>query len=501
MDKNKINLKKHELVAISFEGSEYKAACLVGTSAAMKVMWVKNANMNETPFADFAEQCGLSMLPPGGEKSKADAGFVLGYDSTGVIFYRISVPASDPKEVEKIIRIQTEAHLPLAPEKVQIAWEKTDSSKGHLDVTVAAAAKDNLQKFLSRVKGYGPQQIYLDCEGLVKTWLKFYAPSDIDSAIIVSINKYNSHVCLIKSAKLANAAKIDIGLSDFVDESQTHVDGSAVEGFIQDLTGTLEHFDCSQIDSIPIYILSPGAEDAQEDQASREDNLSTTKVINIVVEQIRKMSLPVNVTEFTQPVSKYQVLADSSDCLYQYRIPIGLGMMAMDKKHGLGIFDSLYRTKKEAEKKSQFVSTKAAVVLFAIMVILAAMAVYFTDVWSEAKYSGLTAQGDYQTIAESHRVMKEIAGYRLDPVKLIADINSVQVKGILLSGLDVRRGKQIKVSGYANNNDVLYKFEDGLMAMKDSGISNAKIQSSSEDKKSKKIKFDITFDYKEFSDK
>ena len=72
-----------------------------------------------------------------------------------------------------------------------------------------------------------------------------------------------------------------------------------------------------------------------------------------------------------------------------------------------------------------------------------------------------------------------------------------EVKDVLVDVFHFKRGKRLVINGQAKKAEQIYKFQKVLLDKKN--ISNVKIQNMAEDKKSKKIKFTMTFHYKSFT--
>ena len=102
-------------------------------------------------------------------------------------------------------------------------------------------------------------------------------------------------------------------------------------------------------------------------------------------------------------------------------------------------------------------------------------------------------------LLEREKLIKIIAGQRPDLLSLLKEINAGESKGVLLDDFTFKKGQPIKIAGQADNAESLYKFQKNLLAQKN--IKEVKIQSTSVDRKSKKVKFSMTFHYKNFTRK
>ena len=70
--------------------------------------------------------------------------------------------------------MQAESRLPLPADQMELAW-RTDKTKGdQLEITIAAARRQQVQNFVNKIVSFKPTNIYLDCEGIVKIWKEIF---------------------------------------------------------------------------------------------------------------------------------------------------------------------------------------------------------------------------------------------------------------------------------------------------------------------------------------
>ena len=69
--------------------------------------------------------------------------------------------------------------------------------------------------------------------------------------------------------------------------------------------------------------------------------------------------------------------------------------------------------------------------------------------------------------------------------------------GVLLDSFDMSRGRQISVKGRAGSYEMVFEFQDKLSAQ--NSVENAELRNPTFDEKSKKVSFEMYFDYKNFS--
>jgi hypothetical protein len=71
--------------------------------------------------------------------------------------------------------------------------------------------------------------------------------------------------------------------------------------------------------------------------------------------------------------------------------------------------------------------------------------------------------------------------------------------GITLDKLDFKMGRPVSITAQTRSAEEMYKFQESLLAIK--GISEVKIQNPNRDNKTKKLKFTMTFHYRDFTGK
>jgi hypothetical protein len=69
--------------------------------------------------------------------------------------------------------------------------------------------------------------------------------------------------------------------------------------------------------------------------------------------------------------------------------------------------------------------------------------------------------------------------------------------GITLDKLDFKKGRTVSISGQTQRAEQVYDFQENLLTK--NGITDVRIQSSTPDSKTKKLKFTITFHYRNFT--
>ncbi len=488
MTKNVTNLgTRSSAIAIAQEGSDLKAVKLERKGEAFEVLWTKSGEVSDGDWGTFAAECGLSTESTRHRKSRGDNVAVAGFGSTGVGFYRVGLPAARKDEIPAMVRLQAETLLPLPTEQMEMSWRAGQVRNGEMPVTIAAARREPLAGFLENIRCFEPENILLDCEGIVKAWRSLFS-GDARDAVVVSLAERSTQVCLAEDGRLSNAVVLDIGTEDFCDTGQNPLLSAdsdlleqtvTTERFAQDMRSVLESFGYVDTARLPIFVLSDGG-----------------SAIESIVSYLRSSGLNVTATlaDSRKLVGQTELGVEQ---VYQYRVPIGLALMALDDMAGLNIFERVYNPAAAEEKRSILYSPKVAVAIVAIMLVVLGIVSYALDIKSEKHLSALQAQAGFKDATQRQMLIKTVARQRPDLLELLSEINSGDNKGILLDSLHFKKGRPVTIRGQAPGNDQLYKFEENLLTKK--GVKDVKTLSAAPDSKTKKIKFTMTFHYKTYT--
>lgn len=470
-------------VAITREQSSFKAVELRKQRGSFEVLWTKSSDEVDTDWLGFATECGLDSEPS--EAAARDSGrtVVVGFDSSGVAFRRIGMPVVEKDEISAIVKLQAESLLPLPMEQMELTWRTAYIQDGEMAVTVVAAKRERLQGFVRDISGLEPAKILLDCEGIVKVWRVFFSGNGAD-AVVVSAEGRSMQVCLTKDGQLSNAVVLDMGTEDFsyVGGSTEHTE--AAERFTQDMRSVLDLFGC--VEPTTIFVLSDGSDAIQEAAATLK---SAGLDARAVLPDIKKMGGRDGI---------------DAEGIYKYRMAIGLALIALEPEgNELNIFEQLYSPARKEEKKHWLYSPRITCAIAAIMLVLMLLVSYAVDVATpnaiEKMLEASISETDMEQLIKRHELIKAVARERPDVLSLIKIVNETGASGIKLEGIHFKKGQPVSVSGQASSPDSLYKFEKALQNNKN--IKDAEIKSSSKSPKGGKLKFTITFSYKNFSQK
>lgn len=475
-------------IAIAQEENKFKAVELRKRDADFEVVWTKSSKASDGDWSGFAAECGLPPVTAKHVRFSHDRVGVVGFDSTAVAFYRIDAPAVGEDQIESIVKMQAEAMLPLPAEQMEIAWRQGPARNGKVPITIAAARKKLLQALVDSVRSFEPARILLDCEAIVTAWRTVFSESKQD-ALVVSLTARSTQLCLVEGGHLSNSVVLDIGLEDYLQTSPNLPGGGdlfdqteVTDRFAQDIRSVLESSGYSEQTHLPVLVLSDGGD-----------------AIESIVSCLRSAGLDARVALPEVGILRSQS-GFSPAQLYEYRLPIGLALMAIEKPaDGLNLFENLYEPTGTKRKDYGLHSLKIAGAIAAVLLTVLAIVSYGLDVATEKRLSRLTAEAGFKELVQRQTLLKTVAQQRPDLLQLLSDINSGDSRGITLDSFYFKKGQPVSISGQVQDNDQLYDFQKSLLSKK--GITDVNIQNTSRDSKTKRLKFTLTFHYKTFTKK
>lgn len=488
-------------IAIAQEQDRLRAVELQKQGGAFEVLWTKSSETSGADRRVFAAECGLSVEPTG--QADGDKLVVVGSDSSSVAFYRIGLPPAKEEEMASMVRLQAETLLPLPAEQMELTWRADPLRDGKVPITIAAARKEQLQKFVEDVRVFEPAKILLGCEAIVKAWRVFFSGNKQD-AVVVSMGARKTQVCLAEGGRLSNAVVLDMGMEDLphttrkpsASETTRNLPTSAderlaeqteaTERFAQDMRSVLELFGYADIARSPVFVLSDGG--------------SAAKTIVSCLE-----SAGLNAQAALPQIENFRAQKELGvEAIYEYRVPIGLALMALEvPADELNIFEHLYKPAVKEESKSRLYSPIVTGAIAAVMLALLVIVSYAVDMASpnaiERRLKAAASDSDIDLLMQRHKLIKTVAQERPDLLQLLNRVNAIGNKGIMLDSLHFKKNRPISITGQVQEAEQLYEFQKSLQSEK--SIKEVKIQSTSRDSKSKKVKFTITFHYKNFTKK
>ena len=470
---------KASVVAIAREENKLRAVELRKQGEMFEVLWTKDGEVSEMDLGTFAVECDVSLGHGFQGRIRDEKIVAVGFDSSNVVFYRLNVPAVREKELGAIVKLQAEARLPLPAEQMELAWRRGEVRDGQVGVTIAAAKREHLRKFVEDVRGFEPAKILLDCEGIVKVWGELFL-GDEEVAVVVSIRSRSTQVCLAEEKKLVNAVSLDMGMEDFSAGGESAGQMETAERFVQDMRNVLELFGYGGASELPVFVLSDGGSAMEEIASCLE---SAGLKAQAAVPQMQRLSAQ---TEL------------NAEDVYEYHVPIGLALIAFEAdEEELNVFEGLYRPKAKKAKKRWLHLPKVTGAIAAVMLALLVTVLYAMDVVNEKRLTKLVEKVDVGQFTQRQKLLKSVALQRPDILRLLTEMNSTEHEGIVLSSVHFRKGNPVTVKGQADSEEQVWKFQASLNGKK--GIKNALIESITP--KDDKREFTINFHYGRFTKK
>jgi len=475
------NLRSNPVVtAIAHQGDRLKAVCLRKQGSGFEVLWRSSGDVGRTGWQEFALECGLS--PAGAPEARdGDNVVVAGFDSAGVVFYRMDVPSVKEKEMAAIVSLQTEARIPLPAEQMEMTWRRGPERNTQATVTVAAARKEHLRRFVEEARSVAPSMILLNCEAIVEVWMRFFHGTD-EPSVIVKIGSHSTAVCLAQDGRLANAMRLDIGMEDFSVEDKTPAQSSkAAERFAQDLGSVLDLFGSAEHGQLGVYVLSDGG-------------METEAIVSSLASAGMNVKAALADCAGLRAEGRFGV-----EDVYEYSVPLGLATIVLDgRNEALNIFEDLYAPPGKKENKHWIHSPKVTSVIAGVMLVLMVVVFYLADVASEKRLTALKSEPSFKQYMQRQDLVRKAASEKPDMLGLLKEISDT-AGGIQLDSLDFRKGRPLTIAGQSQGSEQLYKFQKNLLEQKQ--ITDVKIQNTNKGKDGDKIKFTISFQYGRFTKK
>ena len=406
---------------------------------------------------------------------------VAGLNSNHVAFYRITVPDVHDDQLHNMVMLQAESLLPLPLEQMEVTWRRGMAHQGKIPVTIAATRLLLLERRWAETKTLQPNLLLLEAEALVEVSRKLFACS-AEKSIILHLGTSQSHVCLVESGQLVHAVVLDISRDDIFTASD--IAHPQVKKLEQDLRRVLELFQIENNSDIPLYLPSPHPQTFQ----SLAQYLTTVGwQVNIALPDPEKL------------ISKESV---SGQNIYEYLIPLGLGMLALGSDHKpLNLSQHLITAREKTQKNFRVPPVKISAVILALMLTAFSLASYALDLRQlhhlESSLEQADAEVNINQLLEEQDIIKSIAAARPDLLNLLTAINTCGPEGVMLDHFSFKKGIAVTIGGQAKSQEQIYEFQENLKNQ--DGISTVRIPNKNFDEKNKHVTFTIIFDYKNFS--
>jgi hypothetical protein len=491
----------HAVIAAAKDEAQFKAVEVRKQDNVVEVLWTKSLPADSQTWTDFATTCGVAVGHDGHDKSpRKHAASVVGLDSTGVAFYRVTAPAVEQQEMASIVRMQAESLLPLPPDQIEVAWRTTPGTNGNVDITIAAARREYLHKFAGSVQGFHPGHIVLSCEGTARAWYSLFSDRQPE-AVVVSLGAENAQVFLVQDGQVAQAAVLGTGTAQLQEggpvlASEATTPGEtpaanpqakirnpqSIEWFAHDLRTVLGSFGWSEASPWPIFVLSDGG-----------------AAMNRIVEGLNAAGIAAKVS-VPEPRNLRLPAGFRTQDIYEYRTPLGLSLLALEKPSAtLNLFERIAEQEEQEKASTAWRTVWLAGAVTAVALVALLVTVFFTDAAAARRWTALVTRPDFEAERQHQVLLKTVARHRPDMLDLLACVNAGKNDGIVLDSLHFKKGQTVTLVGTAGNTEQMWAFEKNLRAQKD--LTNVTNVNPTQDSKTKKVKFTITFSYKTFSKK
>lgn len=382
-------------------------------------------------------------------------------------FYRLRVPPLDSNQLDSVIRIQAESILPLPLEQMQFAFRADEIADNGRRVTIAAAKTEHLRSVVTTARSIKASAVCLDHLAVV-AGCKHLLNVDCDNSVLIDIQEITAHVLLIEDGVLKHAITLDIGSADLAGEL------SSLEMFCHDFTSALELFEVEP--DTKVIVLSPAYDTYGDLINCLCDSGITAQPGVIQIDRINSDDTMTNEEAFL------------------WLKPLGTAMAALNGHAGqLNIFEKLYDPDHAESARPKVSSIKRSSVIAVIMLCVFLFVSYTMDKLTLSRLS----DANLAKIIDRQKTIKMVADQRPDILALLTKVQQACPEGLMLDGVDFKKGQPVVISSHTNNRDKMFEFEKKLGEQ--INISDVKIQSQNFQEKTKQIDFRISFHYGKFT--
>jgi hypothetical protein len=437
-----------------------------------EILWKKSSSQENVDLETFLNSIVLetqSLDEP--EESKPQ--LTIGFNSSSVVFHRINIPPVTDDQVERIVRIQAEALLPLPLDQMRLGWRVGDVADGRRVCTLAAARREGLEEFVTSARVCEVSKIYLDGEAIVKVWNELFGGTEKQS-VLIRIGLTKTSVLLAEGGRLSHAVTLDVGEGDL----SGGVENRTRDLFVHDVQNALEMFGVLADKSVQVFVLSPDVEDYEalvlQLRASGLNALAEVPSMSMLAEPL-----------VVEPAEVYKNLE-----------AIGSAMLEVDS-HGdeIDLFNDLQIQSQSQEKSQSLRALKRPSVVALVIVVLFLLVSYAVDKASLARLD----DGRINVAVERKKLRELIGRNRPDIISLLNMIGESMPEGIILDSFEFEKGRVVSVSSNAPNYEKVYEFQKALENKKN--ITDVEIQKAVFDEKKNRVSFKMAFHYGKFTKK
>ncbi len=407
---------------------------------------------------------------------------VVGLDSVGVAFYRMTLPKVGLQETDAMVRMQAETRLPLGVDQMGLDWKPIDSSPSECVTTVAAMRKNS--PGVTEVVALEPDHIILEADALVQMW-RWGCRQKTTDAILMSCSSHHTVLCCVRDHQLIHASVLDLGLSDVVPpdtvfEAMSPLNSAPMDQFLRDLKMAMQLYREDLPECSVVTLLTDGSD-----------------ALEAMAEALTEAGLAVDKALPDESVFGGHTALSEAD-LYAWRVPLGLALCALKENPAhYELFRDLCG--KQEKKNTSIVRPIAAIVAALVAVCIMTGALYVVDVMRHRKLTELTSAPEVAQFQTEKAYQNMVAKQRADVLELINVVTSKEHKGIILDRFTYKKGQPLKIGGRADKPPSWYSFDKAMTNTK--GVSQPKRDNLVPDEKTKKVKFGMSFHYKTYTRK
>jgi type IV pilus assembly protein PilM len=162
-----------------------------------------------------------TLLKEAGPRSKVVCTSVAG---ASVIIKHISIPKTNPKELEDQVYWEAEQYIPFDMKDISLDYEVVaeDSGDGKMDILLVAAKKDFIDKRLSTVKesGLEPQILDIDVLALANVFWENYEMTPDNAVVLVDVGASLTKINIVSHNTTIFTRDVAIGGKNLTQEIQ-----------------------------------------------------------------------------------------------------------------------------------------------------------------------------------------------------------------------------------------------------------------------------------------
>lgn len=144
---------------------------------------------------------------------------LLAWPANEASFHRLSLPFSDPAQIERTLPFTLETEVPFDLDEMVVAWRVTGASAGKTDVITALARRDRVREWLNGLaeRGFDPLSVHIDAElygpwgamGTVVLADEAAPPSPL--VAVLDVGHVHSTVSVVRDGSVVMARSVNLG--------------------------------------------------------------------------------------------------------------------------------------------------------------------------------------------------------------------------------------------------------------------------------------------------